>query len=163
MPASLPHVPQQSESPRVLRGIAPPSRHCINLLLSLFCCMSAIRELLVRAAALAVAATTIAIRRRPYPRASSSLTTPSTGLPIAILPLLSLNFAFPSSSSHLIVRSSSSLARLLENVQKAREKRRGETRARAVSCGEVRHKLFFMKRQDRDLLRVIQRCHLKVS
>ncbi len=52
---------------------------------------------------------------------------------------------------------------LLENVQKAREKRRGETRARAVSRGEVRHELFLMKRQDRDLLQVMQRHHLKVS
>ncbi len=51
----------------------------------------------------------------------------------------------------------------MENVQKAREKRRGETRARAVSRGEVRHELFLMKRQDRDLLRVMQRHHLKVS
>ncbi len=38
---------------------------------------------------------------------------------------------------------------LLENVQKAWEKRRGKTR---VSRGEVRHELFLMKR-----------CHLKVS
>ncbi len=51
----------------------------------------------------------------------------------------------------------------MENVQKAREKRRGETRARAVSRGEVRHELFLMKRQDKDLLRVMQRRHLKVS
>jgi hypothetical protein len=52
---------------------------------------------------------------------------------------------------------------VLENVQKAREKRRGKTRARAVSRGEVRHELFLMKRQDRDLLGVMQRQHLKVS
>ncbi len=52
---------------------------------------------------------------------------------------------------------------LLENVWKAREKRRGETRARAVSHGEMRHKLFLIKRQDRDLLRIVQRRHLKVS
>ncbi len=51
---------------------------------------------------------------------------------------------------------------MLENVQKAQEKS-GKTRARAVSHGEVRHKLFLMKRQDRDLLRVMQRRHLKVS
>ncbi len=40
-------------------------------------------------------------------------------------------------------------AAVLENVQKAREKRRGKTR---VSRGEVRHELFLMKRH-----------HLKVS
>ena len=51
----------------------------------------------------------------------------------------------------------------MENVQKAQEKRRGETRARAVSHEKVRHELFLMKRQDRDLLRVMQRHHLKVS
>ncbi len=52
---------------------------------------------------------------------------------------------------------------VLENVQKAREKKRGKTRARAVSRGEVRHELFLIQRQDRDLLRVMQRRHLKVS
>jgi hypothetical protein len=52
---------------------------------------------------------------------------------------------------------------VMENVWKAQEKRRGETRARAVSRGEMRHKLFLIKRQDRDLLCVMQRRHLKVS
>jgi hypothetical protein len=39
----------------------------------------------------------------------------------------------------------------------------GETRAHAVSHGQMRHELFLMKRQDRGLLRVMQRRHLKVS
>ncbi len=47
---------------------------------------------------------------------------------------------------------------VLENVQKAREKRRGETR---VSRGEVRHELFLMKR--RHELFLMKRHHLKVS
>jgi hypothetical protein len=39
----------------------------------------------------------------------------------------------------------------------------GKTRAHAVSCGQMRHKLFLMKRQDRGLLCVMQRLHLKIS
>ncbi len=50
-----------------------------------------------------------------------------------------------------------------KSTREKKGKRRGETRARAVSRGEVRHKLFLMKRQDRDLLRDMQRRHLKVS
>ncbi len=34
----------------------------------------------------------------------------------------------------------------LENMLKMQEERAGETRARAVSCGQVRHRLFLVKR-----------------
>jgi hypothetical protein len=47
-------------------------------------------------------------------------------------------------------------------MKNAREKG-GKIRARAVSHGQMRHKLFLMKRQDWGLLRVMQRHHLKVS
>jgi hypothetical protein len=43
------------------------------------------------------------------------------------------------------------------------EKRGGKTRARAVYHRQMRHELFLMKRQDRGLLRVMQRHHLKAS
>jgi hypothetical protein len=52
---------------------------------------------------------------------------------------------------------------LLENMLKMREERAGETRAHAVSGGQMRHRLFLMKRQDRGPLRVMQTHHLKVS
>jgi hypothetical protein len=43
------------------------------------------------------------------------------------------------------------------------EERAGETRARSVSRGQMRHRLFLVKRQDRGPLRVMQTRHLKVS
>ncbi len=46
---------------------------------------------------------------------------------------------------------------------KAQQKKGGKTRARALSRGQMRHKLFLMKRQDRGLLHVMQRPHLKIS
>ncbi len=52
---------------------------------------------------------------------------------------------------------------LLENVLKMQEERAGETRARDVSCGQVRHRLFLVKRQDMGPFRIMQTCHLKVS
>jgi hypothetical protein len=70
---------------------------------------------------------------------------------------------FATRRAWVIVSMNANSLLLLENVQKAREKRRGETRARAVFRGEVRHELSLMKRQYKDLLRVIQRRHLKVS
>jgi hypothetical protein len=43
------------------------------------------------------------------------------------------------------------------------DKRVGELRARTVSSGQMRQRLFLMKRQDRGLLRVMGTRYLKVS
>jgi hypothetical protein len=52
---------------------------------------------------------------------------------------------------------------LLENVLKMQEERAGKIRARDVSRGQVRHRLFLVKTRDRGPLRVMQTRHLKVS
>ncbi len=52
---------------------------------------------------------------------------------------------------------------MLENMLKMQEKRASKTRARAVSRGQMRHRLFLVKRQVRGLLHVMQARHLKVS
>jgi hypothetical protein len=51
----------------------------------------------------------------------------------------------------------------LEKVLKIQEERAGETRAWAVSRGQMRHRLFLVKRQDWGPLHVMQTHHLKVS
>jgi hypothetical protein len=43
------------------------------------------------------------------------------------------------------------------------EERADKTRAWAVSCRQMRHRLFLVKRRDRGPLRVMQTHHLKVS
>jgi hypothetical protein len=52
---------------------------------------------------------------------------------------------------------------VLGNVLSMQEKRAGKTRAHAVSHGQMRHRLFLMKRQERGPLRFMQIHHLKIS
>ncbi len=51
----------------------------------------------------------------------------------------------------------------MENVLKMQEERAGKTRARTVSHGQIRHRLFLVNRPDRGPLSVMQTRHLKVS
>ncbi len=53
--------------------------------------------------------------------------------------------------------------RFLENVLKMQEERAGKTRACAVFLGQMRHRLFLVKRQDRGPFHIMQIHHLKVS
>ncbi len=52
---------------------------------------------------------------------------------------------------------------VLDEVLKLQEERVGKIRACAVSHGQMRHRLFLMKRQERGPLRVMQTHHLKIS
>jgi hypothetical protein len=71
--------------------------------------------------------------------------------------------ACPHAESIILSAGSAESMILLENVQKMQEERAGETRARAVSHRQIRHRLFLVKRQDKGPLRIMQTRHLKVS
>ncbi len=58
------------------------------------------------------------------------------------------------------VKTVASLQECVGERTKSRREKKGRS---AVSRGEVRHELSLVKRQYKDLLRVIQRSHLKVS
>ncbi len=90
------------------RGSSSPLVSIVLILTHLFPPhVGEIRELLVHAAALAVAIPTTAIIRRPSPQVSSSQQHQAQGSPSPSPPLLSLDFASFSYSSRLVCSSSS--------------------------------------------------------